>query len=233
MAYFSQTDIEQYTGFASTDFKQAGSMMSASQWATMCTYIVDYTTSLVNRYCGVSSFESHTATEYHNGIGCQADDGTCLEEDSRFYLWERCISVGTVSEDLNANTGTIEWATRWERSAATAGDYQVMTRGETTWVRFHNNIPLEAHDNVKIEYTAGYASGAEELNQIKWICLRIAKNMLLEIKKTQEVMTIRQTAVRDYSQMFEPRAETNILTDDIIRDLWKFRRIRLGGPTWS
>lgn len=233
MSYFSQTDIQEYTGFASTDFKNNGAMMTATQWATLCTHIVDYVSDLVNRYCGVATFESHAVTEYHDGRGAAGDDDTYLEEDVRIYLWEPCISVGTVSEDLNANTGTVEWATRYERSTATAGDYQVATRGELTWIRFHDNYPLDGMENIKIEYTAGYSSGSRQLTNLKWICLRIAKNMLLEMKKTQETMTIRQTGVRDFSQMFEPRNETTILTDDIIRDLWKFRRLRLGGPAWD
>jgi hypothetical protein len=233
MAYFSQSDIQEYTGFASTDFKNAGTTMTATQWATLCTNIVDYVTHLVDRYCGVESFESHAVTEYHDGLGASGDDDTYLEYDVRFYLWEPAISVGTVSVDINADTSTKYWETRDERSTATAGDYMVATRGETTWIRFHQNCPQEGYHNVKIEYTAGYAAGSRQLGLIKWICLRIAKNMLLEMKKTQEVSTIRQTGVRDFSQMFEPRAESNILTDDIIRDLWKFRRLRLGGPTWD
>lgn len=233
MAYFSQTDIEEYTGFASTDFKNAGLAMTATQWATLCTHIVDYTTTLVNDYCGVTTLESHAITEYHDGMGAKGDDETYLEDDLRFFLYEPCISVGTVSEDLNSKTGTIKWATRWERSTATAGDYFVATRNELTWIHFHDNKPMEGTFNVKVEYTGGYSAGASALTEIKWIALRIAKNMLLEIKKTQETMTIRQTGVRDFSQMFSPMNESLILTEDIVRDLWKFRRIRMGGPAWD
>jgi hypothetical protein len=233
MAYFSQADIEEYTGFATTDFRNAGSVVTATQWATLCTHVVDYVSSLVNRYCGVATFESHIVTEYHSGTGEYDDDGIYLEEDSKIYLREPCISVGTVSEDENSTSGTICWATRWERSTATAGDYMVATRGDLTWVRFHDQYPIEGHHNIRIEYTAGYASNSMELTQIKWICIRIAKNMLLEMKKTQEVMTIRNTGVRNFSEMFKPVPEDSILTDDIIRDLWKFRRLRLGGPTWD
>jgi len=233
MAYFGQSDIEEYTGFASTDFKVAGSVASTLQWATLCDNIVDYVTSLVDRYCGVDSFESHSVTEYHDGRGAQGDDQTFIEEDVRFYLHEPCISVSTVSEDLNSKTGTINWATRYARSTATAGDYEVATRGELTWIRFHDKCPLEGSMNLKFEYTGGYSSGSAQLNQIKWICLRVAKNTLLEVKKTQETQTIRQTGVRDFSEMFKPTEESALLTDDIIRDLHKFRRYRMGGPAWD
>jgi hypothetical protein len=187
----------------------------------------------VDKYCGVTSFESHALTEYHDGQGAKGDGETYIEEDQRIYLWEPAISVGTVSEDLNAKTATINWATRWERSTATAGDYEVCTRGDLTWIRFHDSHPLEGNFNIKVEYTAGYSSGSSQLDQLKWICLRIAKNILLEMKKTQETQTIRQTGVRDFSQMFNPTNESVILTDDIIRDLFKFRRLRLGGPAWD
>lgn len=233
MAYFSQSDIEAYTGFASTDFKNAGIAATALQWATLCTNVVDYVTHLVNRYCGVVSFESHAVTEYHDGKGAAGDDSTYIEEDVRFYLREPCISVGTVSEDENAKTSTILWATRWERSTATAGDYEVSTRGDLTWIRFHDNHPLDGVYNVKVQYSAGYSSDSDELHLLKWICLRIAKNMLLEIKKTQEVQTIRQTGVRNFSEMFNPTSESTILTEDIIRDLHKFRRYRMGGSAWD
>lgn len=232
MAYFTQSDIQEYTGFASMDFKNAGSVMTATQWATLCTHIVDYVSDLVNKYCGVATFESHSVIEYHDSPGAQSDDETWLEEDSRVYLWEPCISVGTVSVDINADTATQYWDARTVRSTAASGDYSVATRGDLTWIRFHNRSPIEGHDNIKIEYTGGYSADSQQLRLLKWICLRIAKNMLLEMKKTQEVSTIRQTAVRNYAEMFEPKIEQVILTEDIVRDLWKFKRLRLGGPTW-
>lgn len=233
MAYFSQTDIEEYTGFASQDFKNAGLVSSTTQWATLCTNTVSYVTELVNKYCGVVSFESHAVTEYHDGKGAQGDGDTYIEEDIRFYLREPCISVGTVSEDENAKTATISWATRWERSTATAGDYEVSTRGELTWIRFHDTYPLDGVYNIKVQYTAGYSSGSAQLTNLKWICLRIAKNVFLEMKRTMESMTIRQTGVRNYAEMFTPIPEAAILTEDIIRDLHKFRRYRMGGPAWD
>ncbi len=232
-AYFSQDDVEAYTGFSSSDFKWGGSAMSTASWATFCSFLVDTTTQLVNKWCNVTSFESHSVTEYHDGRGDAGDDDTYLDEDVTFYLREYATAVASVYEDANAKTGTINWTLRTERSTATAGDYEVATRNELVTVTFHDNYPVKGRENVKIIYTGGYASGSTELNELKWICLRIVKNILLEKKKIAESTTIRQAAVRDFSEMFKPVQEGQIMTDDIRRDLHKYRRYRMGGPAWD
>ena len=231
MAYFSQTDIEEYTGFNYTDAKNAGVTMNATQWATLCSNIVDYVTQTVNRWCNVESFESHEVTEYHDGKGAAGDDGTYLEWDITFFLREYATGVSTVYIDGNSKTATIDWATRWERSTATAGDYEVATRNELTTVKFHNNYPSEGTNNIKIVYYAGYPSGSSELNEIKLCCLRMASNILSNKKKIQEALTVRGTDVRDYAPMFDTNDE--LLTDEIKRDLAKYRRYRLGGEAWD
>lgn len=232
MSYFSQTDIEQYTGYGSGDFKQAGITMTATQWAAFCTSIVDTVTQIVNRYCNVTSFESHSVIEYHDGTGTQGDDDTYLDYDTSFYLREYATGVTEVAVDASVSS-TMEWATKWQRSAATSGDFAVATRYELTQIKFHSNVPSEGADNVRITYWAGYPSGSVELNEIKNIGLRIAQNILVYKKKVAESMTIRSSGVRDYSEMFKPIDERIVLTDDIRNDLHKYRRYRMGGAAWS
>ena len=234
MALFSQTDIEQFTGAASTDFKQAGSTMSATQWATLCTFVVDTVSQMMNRYCGVTSFELHTATEYKNGKGASGDESQYLEYDKEFYLSDVIAGTGVteVAEDTN-RYATITWSTKWVRSAATVGDYQVDTDREQSVVRFHNNIPEKGWKNVKITYWSGYVSGSNELADLKSIALRAAANLLAFKKKQQEAYTLRNTGVRDYSQMFEVPDERKILTEDIVRDLDKYKRWKLAEEPWS
>jgi len=234
MSYFDQEDIEAYTGFSSSDFKDAGITMTATQWGDFCTSVVENVTQMINRYCNVTSFETHTVIEYHDGRGAQADHDDYIPLDTSIYLREYATGVATVYEDINVKTATEYWVERTERSTATAGDYTVNTRYELTTVNFHSNCPREGTHNIKIVYYAGYPSGAVELNEIKWIGLRIAKNLLLEKKKVAEAMTIRGTGVRDYAEMFKPLSdERGILTESIKQDLHKYRRYRMGGDAWA
>lgn len=229
MAYFSQSDIEQYTGFASTDAKIAGVTMNATQWATLCSNIVDWVTQTVNRWCNVTSFEWHLVTEYHDGK--DSDELEELDEEYVFLLRETATGVQYLYVDEAAKGDVPDWQLRYERSAATAGDYEVDTRYELTKIRFHDDYPYEGYNNVKIIYYGGYATGANELNEIKLSCCRIAKNILLDKKHAQEAMTIRGTDIQDYAPMFDMNSD--IFTDDIKLDLGKYRRYRLGGSAWD
>jgi hypothetical protein len=232
MSYFSQSDIEQYTGYGSADFKQAGVTMNATQWAAFCTSIVDTTTQMINRFCNVTSFESHAVIEYHDGKGVQGDNDSYIDYDNDYFLREYATGVTEVAVDTY-KSASMDWATKWVRSTATAGDFSVATRYELTQIKFHNNYPSEGSDNVRITYWAGYDSGSVELNEIKNIGLRIAQNILVYKKKIAESMTIRSSGVRDYSEMFKPIDERLIFTEDIRRDLHKYRRYRMGGSAWS
>lgn len=231
MAYFSQTDIEQYTGFASSDFKQAGSTMSATQWSSFCATLVDWVTQMVNRYCNVTSFEPHEVTEYHNGLGATGDSDTYLDDDTTFYLNEYGTGL-TVYEDNNAKTGTEYWVERDIRTSSATGDYAVATIHELTQIKFHDNYPKEGWNNIKITYWGGYASGSNELDDIRMICCDIAEEILKHKKKIQESTTIRQTGVRDYAEMFKPVYDTEFLSKPIKDRLHRYRRYRMGGPAW-
>jgi hypothetical protein len=234
MALFSQTDIEQFTGAASGDFKQAGSTMSATQWATLCTFVVDTVSQMMNRYCNVTSFELHVATEYKNGKGATGDYEQYIEYDKEFYLSGVVAGTGVTEVAVDQNRyATISWSTRWVRSAATIGDYQVDTDRELSIVRFHNNIPEKGWKNVKITYWSGYTAGSNQLYELKGIALRMAANLLAFKKKQQEAYTLRNTGVRDYSQMFDVPDERKIITEDIERDLNKYKRWQLAEEPWS
>jgi len=227
MALFSQTDIEQW-GFGYADFKEAGTTMTATQWATYCTFIVDSITAAFNRFCNVQSLETHQVTEYKDGKGETGDDGTYLDTDRCFYLLENSTGIIGVYED-ETDSEMEAWTTRDVRCATATGDYKVITDRELTWVRFHDNYPIEGVNNVKIIYYGGYAAGSQELDDIKAIALRAAKNLLTYKKKAQEAVTIRSQGTRDFAPMYEPIDEHKILTSDVRRDLYKYRRLSFGG----
>jgi len=233
MAYFTQSDVEAFTGFSSTDFKQAGVTMTATQWAAFATSLVNQVTQMVNRFCNVPSLEWHVATEYKNGKGATGDENTYLETDRIFAFKEYATGYISVSEDTATKGATIQFATRWERSTATAGNFEFWTDRELSWVRFHDTVPLAGYKNVKLEYYAGFATDSPQFYEIQQICLRIAANILTYKKKIQESMTIRNTGIRDYAEMFKPIDERIVLTDDIQRDLHKYRRYLMGGDTWE
>lgn len=231
MAYFSESDIEAYTGFGTSDFKQDAVTMTSAQWSAFCTTIVEYVTQLVNRYCNVVSFEPHQVTEYRNGMGASGDDDSYIDEDVTFYLGEYATGI-TVYEDDNAKTGTQYFVERTARSTSATGDYDVATRYELTMIKFHDNYPLEGWHNVKITYWGGYESGSNELDEIKLICLDIAAEILRHKKKLQESTTIRATGVRDYAEMFKIDNDPVFLTEGIKQRLHKYRKYRMGGPSW-
>lgn len=231
MALFNQTDLEMWTGFSSNSFKQAGSIMTATQWATLAQFALDTVTQAMCRYCNVSSFEWHSATQYYNGNGYSGDNQDYLESDINFYLPEPIISITSVEEDIAAKNAVPDWDTRTERSAVTAGDYVVITDQEVSRVRFHDNYPLSGIANVRITYVGGFATGSVQFNELKGIALRIAKNFLIVKKKIGESDTIRNTGVRDYAQMFDPVDERLIITPDIERDLIKYKQFQIGGFT--
>lgn len=232
MAYFSQTDIEQFTGFGSGDFKQSGVTMTATQWATFATFVIGAVTQIVNRFCNVPSFEQHTSIEYKNGRGPSGDGQTYLDSDRTYTLRECATSVASIAEDINYGSSYPSWTDRVEQDTDTYGDYIYWTDQTITRIRFHQNVPNKGVRNVRVTYTAGYPVGSPELDDIKQMCLRCARNLLILKKKTQEAQTIRYTGTKDYAQMFELEDERKVLTDDIRIDLCRYRRWNFGGDLW-
>lgn len=232
MPLFDKEDIEQFTGFASSDFKQAGVSMTVAQWTAFASTVVDTCTQIMQRFCNVPSFESHSVIEYHNGRGATGDGyqyGCVYEErDRTFYLREYSTTVASVAE--NTTYGAVPtWTDKVAQSATLYGDYVWWSDNDITRVRFHDNVPIQGIRNVRITYTGGYPAGSSELYELKTIGLRLATNLLLYKKKVSESQTIRAMGTKDYAQMFEVQDERKILTQDIARDLCKYRRWDFGG----
>lgn len=237
--YITQGDIEQFTGFSNADFKYGGTTMTATQWATFATNVCAKVTQMINRFCCVTTLETHTATEYHSGrndgaqdfrnyftyVSDNANTQYYTDLDKSFYLFEVCQIATTVKvEEDTTTTSTPNWTTRDIRTATATGDYDVFQHNDLTAVRFINNVPCRGRDNVRITYTAGYASGSVELDAINLIAIEIAQNLLLRKKKVQEATTIRGTGVRDYSPMFELQNERDLLSQNVREQLMPYRR---------
>ena len=70
MAYVTIADVEAFSGYGYEDFKQAGLIMTASQWEDYCMNdLIPRVEQLCNRYWGVSSFDEHEVIEYRNSLG--------------------------------------------------------------------------------------------------------------------------------------------------------------------
>ena len=226
---FSWAEVQQFTGFASSDFQDAGVTMNATQWTAFGTMVVNAAVQAMQRFCNVENFESHAVTEYHNGRGASGDLSDYIESDLTFFLREYATTVATVSENITYGSAAPSWATRWEQSPATFGDYVYWSDMQQTRVRFLGNVPRQGIRNVKIEYTGGYPAGSHELDDLKMIGLRLSTNYLLYKKKIGESRTIRAMGTKDYSPMFSLAEERAIMTEDISRDLCKYRRWDFGG----
>ena len=226
---FDWDDVEQFTGFASSDFKDTGVFMNATQWTAFGTVVVNSVHQAMHRFCNVTDFGTHTVTEYHNGRGASGDDSEYIESDRTFYLREFSTSVDAVYENENYGSSYPSWATRTPQDEDTFGDYVWWNDMDLIRVRFHQNIPYAGIRNVKIVYTGGYAPNSPELDELKTIGLRAAQNVLLHKKKVGESQTIRAMGTKDYSQMFSMVDEREVLTGDITRDLCKYRRWDFGG----
>jgi len=229
MVLFSWTEVQQFTGFSSSDFKDTGAIMNTAQWAAFGTVVVNSALQAMQRFCNVTDFESHAVVEYHNGRGASEDTMTYTESDRTYYLREYATAVATVSENIYYGSAAPSFATRWEQSPATFGDYVWWNDMQMTKIRFHQNVPCKGIRNVKIEYTGGYPAGSKELDELKTIGLRLSTNFLLYKKKIGESQTIRAMGTKDYAPMFSLAEERAIMTEDIARDLCKYRRWDFGG----
>jgi hypothetical protein len=116
---------------------------------------------------------------------------------------------------------------------ASGGDYEVVTTDELTEVFFYNRIPRKGYNNVKFVYTAGYDPASPQFADIKMVVLRCFKNLMLLKKKIQEPLTIRAHGARDFSTMFEPFNEEQILSDMEKIALDPYRRFPITGPMYD
>ena len=230
MIYFDRESLEAFTGFATTDMKDAGRTMTASVWEVLVDELDRSVAGWMHRWCGVPTFGSHQVTEYHDGRGENGNDEDLYAETDRlFFLREYATGDPIVYQDTAVETASPTWVQRQVRCATTGGDYTFYAEDQGLGiVRFHLNVPPEGYKNVKIEYWAGFPEGSQDLEQIRVIAKRIATNLLLVKKKWQESQTIRNTGVRDYSQMFDMEADRKVFTPELEMMLTRYRRYQFG-----
>lgn len=234
MIYFDTDSLETFTGFATTDFKDAGIKMGATVWTTFVSQLDESVAGWMHRWCGVPTFGSHFVSEFHDG----RYDSTCSyppyhvdgdmydETDRTFFLREPPTGDPDVYVDIASVFDVPSWQQMEARGAATGGQYIYDMRGDLGIVRFHSYIPAKGYRNVKIEYWAGFPDGSHDLETIKLIAKQIATNLLLYKKKVQESQTIRSTGVRDYAQMFELEMNNRVFTPEIEFMLTRYRRFQ-------
>ena len=237
MVYLLQSDVESSGGgYSYTDFKQAGTTMTATQWQLYCYRLIDSITSAINHYCRLTSFEQNTYTEYHDGRGASAELGEYLERDRMFLMREQPVnSVTSVSENVNNVIDPIAWTARVPRTTiSTLGlaDYEVLTRGHLSYIYFNQNVPAKGKNNVKLIYVAGYDPDSELLDDIRLIAQQIADNFLARRKRFQEANEARTNSTRDAADMYRLDANGAVFTDDVRLQLDKYRRYRTGGIAW-
>jgi len=242
--YATKEDIQELMGFSKKDMKINGVEMSDAQFESFCDDMVPRIAQMVHRFCNVISFEPTVVVEYKNGRGASDDDSATsgyLESDTDFYLRNLYLestaspytySAIVVEEDMSPSASP-SWTVRTPRSATVAGDYQIISESELTYVTFRNNVPRQGKHNVRFTYYTGYAPTSAEFGDIKLSVLRAFKNLIMLKKKTQEASTIRNYAVRDYSQMFEPFDESTILSESEKAALERYKRLPLDGWMFS
>lgn len=230
MIYFDRESLEAFTGFATIDMKDSGRTMTASVWEVLVEELDRSVAGWMHRWCGVPTFGSHQVTEYHDGRGENGtDEDLYTETDRLFFLREYATGDPTVYQDTAVETASPAWVQRQIRCATTGGDFTFYAEDQGLGIiRFHTNVPPEGYKNVKIEYWAGFPEGSQDLEQIKVIAKRLATNLLLVKKKWQESQTIRNTGVRDYSQMFDMEADRKVFTPELEMMLTRYRRYQFG-----
>lgn len=245
MVYITLSDITEFAGFSNKDMKINGVQMSDAQFGSFVDMWEPKIAQMVHRYCNVTTFYPTIITEYKNGRGASDEDTPTsgyLESDVTYYLRNLYLTdepVVTpvvypriaVYEDTTPNA-TPTWTLRVERSATAYGDYKVINDAELTSIRFHANVPMRANQNVKFVYYTGYSPTSDVFGELKLTVLRAFKNLIMLKKKTQEASTIRNYAVRDYSQMFEPFDESSILTESEKAVLDRYKRYPLDGEMY-
>jgi hypothetical protein len=236
LTYLSQADVESTGGgYCYSDFKQSGNIMTPAQWQIYCGELIAAIDSAINHYCRVASFELNTYTELHDGRGGTDELGGYRERD-RIYLIRQqpVVSLISVSEDFTSPFGPITWTPRIQRTTSTTwADFELCYRGDTlAYLYFWNHVPRKGRNNIQFIYTAGYAVGSEILNDIQFIAMQIADNLLGRKKRYQEANAARQSSTKDATEMFRMDANGAIFTEDIRLQLDKYRRQRTGGAAW-
>lgn len=234
MIYFDRYGLEAFSGATYTDFRDAGIKMTATVWERFVVQLDQSVAGCIHRFCGVPTFGSHQVEEYHSGKGMNGtDDDDYTDADRTFLLLEPPTGNPEVYVDTAAVTEVPSWQTRYMRSAATGGDYAYSLINKVGIIRFNNNVPDKGYNNVRIVYWAGFEEGTDDLEQIRLIAKRLATNLLMYKKKVQESQTIRNTGVRDYSEMFDLEANVKVFTPELEAALTKYKRFIYYGGGFS
>jgi len=232
MAFFSQSELEARTGYGYGDFLQNGVAMTAEQWAALVTSIEAEVRQAICTFCRRQAFEVATYTAYHDGSGPTGERREFTARDLLFIPREQpVVSITSISEDVGEPNGVISWVERIARSDSAGGDYSVLQKGRISVVRFHSNVPRKGEGNVKIVYSAGYASGSPVLSDLKGIALEMAGKILGIKKRRQEAAAARTSGTRDAADMV-PIGDPKVLNDDTQTRPLPYRRERAGGRAW-
>lgn len=238
MAYVSILDVEAFTGYGADDMKQGSLVMTASQWADYCTNdLIPRVEQMVNRYCGVASFDEHTVIEYRNSPGemdylndymswmTPGGPGVNTTQVPEFILVEPCLSVASVAIKPNV------WIASWEdltQVGSEEGNWYYETQDELTHV-YINLLPMQGNGNIRITYQAGYPTGSPQFSELQMIVLRIIRINLEEKLKFQQAGTVRTVGSKDYMEMYDinktQHHEQFYIPEDILHQLNKYRRL--------
>jgi hypothetical protein len=230
--YFSESELETWSGLGADDFQVAGVVMNSTQWSAYYTLLEETVRKTINTFCRRESFLSATYTDYHDGKEASGDHRDYQERDRIFFLLQQpVISITSVSEDIASKTSPEDWTARTARSSEIGGDYELIAKGGFSYIRFHNNVPRAGVNNVKIVYVAGYADSSEVFDDIKGIALDMASKHLQRKKRLQEAAAARTSGTRDAADMV-PIGDPKLLTNDIKERLQPYKRARAGGRFW-
>ena len=245
MAYVSILDVEAFTGYGAEDMKQGSLTMTASQWNDYCTNdLIPRIEQLVNRYCGVPTFDEHTVVEFRHSPGdvefldsymswmTPGGPSQVVRPTTEYVLVEPCIKVSSVEIKENA------WVASWDlltEVGSYEGDYYYETQDDITHL-YLNRVPQEGKSNIKISYTGGYAANSEQFREIALIVLRIIRINLEEKLKFQQAGTVRNVNIKDYVEMYDinktRRTDQYYIPEDVLAELDRYKRTLLSQGIW-
>ena len=230
--YCTIEDVELAGGLSNKDFMQGGHVMSQEEYVAFMDKSIQWCSQVINRYCNVKTFNLHNVTEYHNGRYNGFDEPE-YQYDTDYFLKEfPCHSIGNVWVDRVQSNAPATFVLQPMRTDTTAGNYIAYIENELGCIHFVSHYPPVGHHNIKIEYVAGYPDDSQQLQEIRFICTRIMQNYQLFKKKVQEVATVRNTNIADYSPFYSIGISEELLTPQIRTELDRYRMLRftnLGG----
>lgn len=234
-AYLTKKEIEDWAGYCQTSFKTGNDEMTITDWENLVTSLALGVSGWIDRFCRRTSFYPHDVVEYHDGRGSSGDFGAYVEADRTYLLREQPVLRGTsytltIEEDLGSS-GPILWTARTERTALAAGDYQVMKRGDFSYLRFITNVPRLGVGNLRFTYSAGYETTDPIIQEIKTIAKEMLTNFLEMKKKSQEADVARWQSTDQAADLLQALGD-RVLTDDLKARLLPYQRRASMGKAW-